>query len=379
MSEQHTRPSAYQTVQGADGEQQPLLYWLGSKNLLYELYHTDGGPLGRSSFISCLGKEFKPLPLRSCLCAHCSAGKDALAQLCAFCSSSEVAAVCLDANKRSEFCSAAQAPGKYLQAENRRDVFQSVMHDSSSSPLSCRHLLPLQVYDMLLAPLSLVRGEQGNALQAKAAELQAAVAAYSEHLERWGYQSARHVQHDAAATKCKVVMVCDFKEKVKTYQSPRLLQSDWFNKSMGVMSYFSVVFVYTAESGRVYRYYDFISQNDTEQDTYWVQCAIALLVQEVAADFPEVFESVQGWSDNGPHFHNSIFLLRILALLRDAFQLDSIEWNFFEPGEAKNECDQHFSALGGAFCRHLRSNKVINGADDVKAIASQLANTVVEY
>lgn len=101
---------------------------------------------------------------------------------------------------------------------------------------------------------------------------------------------------------------------------------------------------------------------------------------QVQQDFPEGFDAVVGWSDNGPHFHNSIFLGRVMSQLRTAFDLPDVEWNFFEPGEAKNECDQHFSQVGGAFRRHIRSGKVIDGADDVMAVVHQkMANTYVAF
>ena len=48
--------------------------------------------------------------------------------------------------------------------------------------------------------------------------------------------------------------------------------------------------------------------------------------------------------DNGPHYHNSGFLL-YLTEVNAAFNLHLIEYNNFEAGEGKSKLDTHFAHI----------------------------------
>ena len=48
--------------------------------------------------------------------------------------------------------------------------------------------------------------------------------------------------------------------------------------------------------------------------------------------------------DDGPHYHNSGFLL-YLAEVNAAFNLHLIEYNNFEAGEGKSKLDTHFAHI----------------------------------
>ena len=57
--------------------------------------------------------------------------------------------------------------------------------------------------------------------------------------------------------------------------------------------------------------------------------------------------------DNGPHYHNSGFLL-YLAEVNAAFNLHLIEYNNFEAGEGKSKLDTHFAHVSHKIVRWVR-------------------------
>ena len=57
--------------------------------------------------------------------------------------------------------------------------------------------------------------------------------------------------------------------------------------------------------------------------------------------------------DNGPHYHNSGFLL-YLAEVNAAFNLHLIEYNNFEAGEGKSKLDTHFAHRSHKIVRWVR-------------------------
>jgi hypothetical protein len=149
------------------------------------------------------------------------------------------------------------------------------------------------------------------------------------------------------------------------------------------MSLFNcTVYIFTSD-GKVHcRYIDILDAVDTHQDTYWVHSAFRIIV-DVIQDFLveyridlEDVEEVGGWSDNGPHFHNALFVGGIMAWLKRVMGV-TVNWNFFEPGEAKSICDQHFAVVSGACKRFIKSGLEIKGVDDVERIIHNLEDTVV--
>lgn len=58
-------------------------------------------------------------------------------------------------------------------------------------------------------------------------------------------------------------------------------------------------------------------------------------------------------SDNGPHYHNSGFLL-YLAEVNQAFDLTLVEYNYFEAGEGKSQLDTHFAHISHKIVRWVR-------------------------
>ena len=58
-------------------------------------------------------------------------------------------------------------------------------------------------------------------------------------------------------------------------------------------------------------------------------------------------------SDNGPHYHNTAFLM-YLAEVNAKFNLTLAEYNYFEAGEGKSALDTHFAHIGHKIVRWVR-------------------------
>ena len=58
-------------------------------------------------------------------------------------------------------------------------------------------------------------------------------------------------------------------------------------------------------------------------------------------------------SDNGPHYHNTGFIL-YLAEVNKSFRLTLVEYNNFEAGEGKSKLDTHFAHISHKIVRWVR-------------------------
>lgn len=57
--------------------------------------------------------------------------------------------------------------------------------------------------------------------------------------------------------------------------------------------------------------------------------------------------------DNGPHYHNTGFIL-YLAEVNEAFNFTFVEYNNFEAGEGKLQLDTHFAHISHKIGRWVR-------------------------
>ena len=57
--------------------------------------------------------------------------------------------------------------------------------------------------------------------------------------------------------------------------------------------------------------------------------------------------------DNGPHYHNTGFIL-YLAEVNEFFNLTLVEYNNFEAGEGKSQLDTHFALISHKIVRWVR-------------------------
>jgi hypothetical protein len=375
VAEQHSRPSAHQTVVTGAGEAVPLMYLLGSRNSIFQVYKAQGGSIGRTSFLGAISDHgFKALPMRTCLCAGCEGGQTAVAELVRLCKVDEVHQRLIDYGA-AEVVAAAEKLRLFLT----RDYLQhcKIVVQQGNSLQQAAEALPMEVFDMLH---SLQFDHNSDSLEVQnlceqLKQVESAVREYAVHLERWGHQDVRFREDLDGMCDGTAVMVIDFKEKVKSFQTARQLQRDYFNNTV-VSLFNATVFHKDGAGGVVHRVcYDYLS-TDTDQDSFWVQSAFALLAEQLRADIPGL-RCIKGWSDNGPHFHNSLFIQRSVKKLKETLGLSAIKWSFFEPGEGKCYCDTHFAHVADVFKRYVATDNDINGVDDIKRLLEGMQDTHV--
>ena len=71
--------------------------------------------------------------------------------------------------------------------------------------------------------------------------------------------------------------------------------------------------------------------------------------------------------DNGPHYHNSGFLL-YLAEVNAAFNLHLMEYNNFEAGEGKSKLDTHFAHISHKIVRWVRVGNNLESGSQLELI-----------
>jgi hypothetical protein len=389
IDDQFIRPSEFETRPVYDesvgiSEDYPLKYLLVTKEKVweaYELEHPTG--LKRSHFLSLFTAQYQPLPLRTCLCNACADGRECLTNLRETCGGAAVAKYCICTTEEA-VAACVELKTSLLQLLPKVKLVVSsgglLTDDSLKVPGSLWDLM--EVRDISWDDLSDSEYDEQQELDALLGKLQAACVTYEEHIKNWGHQSVRFLQYMEARIRWRMILVIDFKEKIRTKQTATQRQRDYFGGAY--MSLFNCTVYVVSSDGQIHsRYIDILDELDTHQDTYWVQAAFRILVDhlqdlilEFLVDLEEGLEEVVGWSDNGPHFHNALFVGGLLTWLKNVMAV-LVNWNFFEPGEAKSICDQHFAVVSGACKRFIGTGMVVVGVDDVRRIIQNLENTVV--
>ena len=200
----------------------------------------------------------------------------------------------------------------------------------------------------------------------------------TEHLARRTWQNVRYEQHLALLSNCRIIngkraifLVFDFKEKVAAEMLMRQKQGDyWKNNVVSVLG----VTVYWDDNGtRMSHYIDLVSA-DTTQDSVWMDAALPVIAAKLLEMFPAGVSTVCVWSDNGCHFHNSSIFAQALPAF--AKQMDcGLSWNFFEAGEGKGPCDQHFAVIANMFVMIVRSRGALRGEEQIQQAINSLENT----
>jgi hypothetical protein len=202
--------------------------------------------------------------------------------------------------------------------------------------------------------------------------LGAALAEYKEHIRRWATQDARYEQHlemVGLAAGRKILIVLDFKEKLSFKKQMREVQGDyWDNSSLSLLG----ASIY---DGHTWRYVDLVS-TDTTQDGGWTASGMARLALVLKAMGFDSVDEIIFWSDNGCHFHsNQLFASTLLDFAVALGSVVALSWNFFEHGEGKGPCDQHFAVVSGALRRALVATGSVIGAEDVVGVLNKMNDT----
>eukprot|EP00959_Pyramimonas_sp_CCMP1952_P004907 103063-Pyramimonas_sp.AAC.1 len=103
---------------------------------------------------------------------------------------------------------------------------------------------------------------------------------YVQHIKYWGHQAVRFAEElDRVTTTCWLIVI-DFKEKLRTKQSAAQRQRDYFGGEY--MSLFNVTVYYRTPDGELHKkHLDFINPVHTRQDTFWVESAFCILVEQL--------------------------------------------------------------------------------------------------
>ncbi len=200
----------------------------------------------------------------------------------------------------------------------------------------------------------------------------------TEHLARRTWQNVRYEQHLALLCnnrivngKRAIVLVFDFKEKVAAEMLMREKQGDYWKNS--VVSVLGVTVYWDDNGTRMSHFIDLVSA-DTSQDSVWMDAALPVIAATLKKMFPEGISTVCAWSDNGCHFHNSSIFASALPAF--AKQLNcGLSWNFFEAGEGKGPCDQHFAVMANTFVMIVRSRSALRGVEQIRDAINTMMNT----
>lgn len=200
----------------------------------------------------------------------------------------------------------------------------------------------------------------------------------TEHLARRAWQNVRYEQHlrlletySGAGGKASIMLIFDFKEKVPAETKLREVQGDyWKNSVVSVLG----VTVYWYEDGALRQHYIDLVSADTAQDAAWMDAALPVIARELLKLFPCGISVVSAWSDNGCHFHNSPIFAESLPAFAKLLGC-TLSWNFFEAGEGKGPCDQHFAVMSHVFAVIVRSRGALRGVEEIQAAINTMANT----
>jgi len=200
----------------------------------------------------------------------------------------------------------------------------------------------------------------------------------TEHVARRTWQNVRYEQHldllsehRSVNGKRAIFLVFDFKEKVAAEMLMRQRQGDYWKNS--VVSVLGVTVYWDDNGARQSHYIDLVS-DDTSQDSVWMDAALPVIAATLLKMFPSGISDVCAWSDNGCHFHNSSIFAEALPAFAKVLG-STLCWNFFEAGEGKGPCDQHFAVMAHIFVDIVRSRGALRGVEQIQEAICAMANT----
>jgi hypothetical protein len=215
--------------------------------------------------------------------------------------------------------------------------------------------------------------DNGESVEEAIQTLMKPVDTFAKHVRNWAHQTARFDSHIADLRPKTVVIVMDFKEKIRKGKTTVQRQQDYFGGDY--MSLMGAVVYYT-EGGVSKKKNILFTSEDTNQDTDWVIQALDLVMETILDVAPDDVE-LEFWKDSGPHYHNNILLSKFKMLLQDNPKIAQIRDEYFEPGEAKSVVDQLFATVGGEITHYVGLGNQVNSAEDLQCALKELAHTTV--
>ncbi|PVV04827.1 hypothetical protein BB560_000664 [Smittium megazygosporum] len=139
---------------------------------------------------------------------------------------------------------------------------------------------------------------------------------------------------------CKsLIIIADFKENFKIGGGPIETTRDFYQKSQ--ISDLCFCVVSKSGNGIQRRYYNYLSENLSDDSLYAINCLKKLLCRP---EFQE-FEEVNLWSDSGPYFKNADCLYSVCLELPQIFFSKKFNLNYFMENHGKSDVDGHFGVL----------------------------------
>lgn len=165
---------------------------------------------------------------------------------------------------------------------------------------------------------------------------------YIAHLVRGKYQKLQFVKAINDCSPGHAIAVCDYMMKL-LLQKFRESQKDWYAKK-GVSVHGCMFFFRSGASSDIkIEIHDLFLSGDCTQNWYFSASALEATFKNFAALHPNI-SKVSLWSDNGPHYHNTSFILW-LTRLHEICPMRLEKYSFFEAHKGKTALDAHFATF----------------------------------
>jgi hypothetical protein len=175
--------------------------------------------------------------------------------------------------------------------------------------------------------------------------LQRSVQLYEEHKRHANEQRELYRKHLKDPSEGTLVLVADFKEKIKLGGGPRERGQTFFSKSARSVLGITVVYKDKKTKEIVKRNINFVSKCLNNDGLFVRECIDMLLQQRWIQD--EGFQKLLFWCDCGPHFRNQEVAYHLLheCFNKKEMMFNQVNINFFWECHGKNVNDSHFSLL----------------------------------
>ena len=199
---------------------------------------------------------------------------------------------------------------------------------------------------------------------------------YSGHLIRSKLQKKIFDSFLSRLDGKKALVVLDFKMKF-LYRVFRESQSAFFGQRGN--SNLGIVFIFKPDPNSEdihIEYLDFFCNEDTTQDWFFVSSALQIANRQFKERHPSMEEEFL-ITDNGGCFHSSGFILWC-QYSYSLTKIKILEYAFFEAGEGKSVCDQHFKRWDDKIAKQIASGKNVSNPKEVSEALKGLSGHCIQ-
>ena len=185
---------------------------------------------------------------------------------------------------------------------------------------------------------------------------------YVAHLVRGKYQRMQFMNEIDRLETGEAVVVCDYMMKLllEKFREP---QRDWFGKK-GVSVHGSMFFFKSEESSDIQvEIHDVFSNGDCTQNWFFSASALEASFGNFSKRHKDI-TSIVMWSDNGPHYHNTSFILW-LSRVSELCTMNLERYSFFEAQKGKTSLDSHFATFKFSLKGWMKKGNDLLGSADI--------------